>query len=44
MKYLRNIKPYEVIKITEMIGHAGKSILRNGDTVRYVRRQCKNCL
>ncbi|MFR5470665.1 MAG: hypothetical protein ACLVKT_06605 [Intestinibacter bartlettii] len=26
MKYLRNIKPYEVIKITEMIGHAGKSI------------------
>ena len=26
MKYLRNIKPHEVIKITEMIGHSGKSI------------------
>ena len=26
MKYLRNIKPHEVIKITDMIGHAGKSI------------------
>ena len=26
MKYLRNIKPHEVIKITDMINHSGKSI------------------
>ena len=26
MKYLRNIKPHEVIKITDMFNHSGKSI------------------